>query len=357
MKNWKAIAVSEGGTVRDAIATIDSGNMQLALVVSSCGRLVGTVTDGDIRRAILRGIPLEGPVADVVNLNPIVASIRDSQELILSQMRAKQISQVPVLDEDRKIIRIEIMSELTQDNPVPNIAVVMAGGLGSRLQPLTNDCPKPMLRVGGRPILETILDNFISHGFRRFYFSINYKADLIKDYFGDGSRWGVDIRYLYEDQKLGTAGALSLLPESIKDPLVVMNGDLLTKTNFRQLLDFHSAQTGLATMCATEYEFQVPYGVVYTDNSRILGVEEKPAHRFFVNAGIYVLDPIVLERIPAQEYFDMPSLFQDLIASDCETSVFPIREYWLDIGHLKDFDRACMEFHHIFNPQNKFLTE
>jgi dTDP-glucose pyrophosphorylase/CBS domain-containing protein len=349
MNNWKVISVREGGTIRDAIETIDSGNMQLALVVNDYGGLVGTVTDGDIRRAILRGVSLEGPVADVVNRNPTVAYIEDSQEFILSKMRSMQIFQVPVLDREGRIIRIEVMSELTHGNLLPNIAVIMAGGLGSRLYPLTDDCPKPMLRVGDKPILETILDNFIAHGFRSFYFSVNYRADLIKAYFGDGSRWGVEIHYLHEDQKLGTAGALSLLPDIILDPLVVMNGDLLTKTNFRQLLDFHSAQDGLATMCVTDFEFQVPYGVVHTKNSRILRIEEKPIHRFFVNAGIYVLEPAVLERIPIRTYFDMPSLFEDLIASGCETSVFPIREYWLDIGHIKDFDRACMEFHHIFN--------
>jgi NDP-sugar pyrophosphorylase family protein len=232
----------------------------------------------------------------------------------------------------------------------------MAGGLGSRLQPLTNECPKPMLRVGNKPILETILDNFIDYGFQRFYFAINYKADIITEHFGNGSKWGVDIRYLHEDRRLGTAGALSLLPEKIIDPLVVMNGDLLTKTNFKQLLDFHSLQAGLATMCVSEYDFQVPYGVVRTKDSRILGIDEKPIHRFFVNAGIYVLEPAALKSIPSATYFDMPSLFDCIIAIDFDTSVFPVREYWLDIGHMNDFDRACMEFPHVFSPSKVGLS-
>jgi len=350
MNNWQTILMREGDSIRDAIATIDSGNMQLALVVDEHGRLVGTVTDGDIRRTILQGISLESAVAKVVNRTPIVADINDSRDVVLARMKSQQIAQVPVLDSDGRVVRVEMLNELIQAASLSNAAVIMAGGLGSRLRPLTDDCPKPMLRVGNKPILETILDNFIECGFQRFYFAINYKADVITRHFGNGSRWGVDIRYLREDQRLGTAGALSLLPESETEPLVVMNGDLLTKTNFKQLLDFHANQAGLATMCVTEYDFQVPYGVVRTKDSCILGIDEKPTHRFFVNAGIYVLEPSVLERIPSQTYFDMPGLFESLIADGHTTSVFPVREYWLDIGHLNDFDRACMEFPHVFSP-------
>lgn len=353
MRNWRKILVREADSIRDAIAVIDSGNMQLALVVDEQDRLVGTVTDGDVRRTILQGIPLDSSVAKAVNRSPIVADIGDSRELILARMKNKQVAHVPVLDRDGRVVRVEMLNELIQTATRPNVAVIMAGGLGSRLRPLTDDCPKPMLRVGSKPILETILDNFIEYGFQRFYFAINYKADVITRHFGDGSRWGVDIRYLREEQRLGTAGALSLLPESAEEPLVVMNGDLLTKTNFQQLLDFHAIQAGLATMCVTEYDFQVPYGVVRTKDSRILGIDEKPTHRFFVNAGIYVLEPSVLGRIPSETYFDMPALFDLLIADGHNASVFPVREYWLDIGHMDDFERACMEFPHIFSPSTR----
>jgi NDP-sugar pyrophosphorylase family protein len=225
-----------------------------------------------------------------------------------------------------------------------NWVVLMAGGLGSRLRPLTDECPKPMLRVGNKPLLETIIETFIEQGFRRFFISVNYMADTIKEYFGDGSRWGAEIQYLEETSRLGTAGALSLLPEKPQAPLLVMNGDLLTKINFRQLLDFHREHHAQGTMCVREYEFQVPYGVVKMDHHRITGFEEKPIQRYFVNAGIYVLEPQALQHIPHGVFFDMPSLFQTLMADRQEAVVFPIREYWLDIGHMADYDRANGEF-------------
>lgn len=225
----------------------------------------------------------------------------------------------------------------------------MAGGVGSRLRPLTDDTPKPMLRVGDRPLLETILENFIEYGFHHFYFSVNYMADVIKDHFRDGSRWGVSIEYLHEVERLGTAGALRLLPGRPPNELLVMNGDLLTKINFSHLLDFHAAHGSSGTMCVKEYELQVPYGVVNIDNHRITGVDEKPVKRFFVNAGIYVLQPDSLDLLPASGYFDMPSLFEKMIASRRETAAFPVREYWLDIGQMADYDRANGEFLKVFS--------
>jgi len=217
---------------------------------------------------------------------------------------------------------------------------LMAGGLGSRLGELTKDTPKPLLKVGTKPILEVILENFISHGFHRFYISVNYKAEMIRDYFGDGSRWGVEIRYLHEHKRLGTAGALSLLPDNPTLPVLVMNGDLLTKVNFRQLIDFHNETNSKATMCVREFELQVPYGVVQIANHRLRAIEEKPVQRFFVNGGIYVLSPDMLQFIPEDSFYDMPTLFDEIIARGEETSVFPIREYWIDIGRADDFERA-----------------
>ena len=205
-----------------------------------------------------------------------------------------------------------------------------------------------MLKVGNKPLLETILETFIEHGFKRFFISVNYMADMVKEYFGDGSAWNVQIVYLEEDRKLGTAGALSLLPNRPTAPILVMNGDLLTKVNFRQLIDFHKDHNAMATMCVREYEYQVPYGVVQIDQHRIAGIVEKPVQRQFVSAGIYVIQPDVLDLIPSDSYFDMPSLFDQLIADKKETVAFPIREYWLDIGHIADFDRANGEFQKVF---------
>jgi len=266
----------------------------------------------------------------------------------LAVMKLKRLNHIPVLDDDGRIIYVETLQGLVKKNDKDNAVVLMAGGMGTRLRPLTNECPKPLLQVGGKPVLETILDNFMEYGFKHFYLSVNYKADMIREYFGDGARWGVEIEYIHEDKRLGTAGALSLLPDIPDKPLLVMNGDLLTKVNFQQLIDFHSVNQAQATMCVREYNFQVPYGVVKMNNHRLTGIDEKPVERFFVNAGIYVLEPKTIKLIPKGEFFDMPSLFQKIIAENGETTAFPIREYWMDIGQMNDYEQANIEFNEVF---------
>jgi len=348
MKNWREVLVSPSTSILETIQIIDSAALQIALVVDGDGRLLGTVTDGDIRRAILKGLSLTEPVARAMNPAPTVALVNEGRQEILAVMKAKNLRQIPVLDEAGRVVGIEILEELLKGGRKDNLVVLMAGGLGSRLRPLTQECPKPLLRVGSRPILETILHNFIEYGFERFYISVNYKADMIKKYFGDGSRWSVRIEYLEEEQSLGTAGPLSLLPEKTDRPLLVMNGDLLTRVNFDQLLQFHLDSRALATMCVREFDLQVPYGVVKIDGHRLLGIDEKPVQRFFINAGIYVLQPSVLELIPCVACYDMPDLFARLVEQGRETAVFPVREYWLDIGRLSDYERANGEYEAIF---------
>ena len=348
MKDWRKSLVSPDATLRETIQVIDSGALKIALVVDNAKCLLGTVTDGDIRRGILKGYSLEEPARKVMNAHPTAVRQNEGREKILALMRQKQINQIPVVDNDGSVVGLEVLEVILKPHRRDNRVVLMAGGLGVRLKPLTDDVPKPLLRIGGKPILETILENFLEYGFNRFYISVNYKGELIEQYFGDGSRWGAEIRYLHEKEKLGTAGALSLLPEQPALPLLVMNGDVLTKVNFQQLLDFHLEHKALATMCIREYDFQVPYGVVKIDKYRIYSIEEKPVQRFFVNAGIYVLEPETLSLISKNEYFDMPTLFEKLVANKRETAVFPIREYWLDIGRMDDFQRAEIEFGKVF---------
>jgi len=340
MKNWKNVLVSPDSSIRETIHILDKGALRIALVVDISNRLIGTVSDGDIRRGILKGIDLDNKVSQVMNTSPLVSTKFESRENISLLMRQKQIHQIPLVDEEGFLIGLELIDSFITEPLRDNWVVLMAGGLGTRLKPLTADMPKPLLVVGSRPILETILNNFISCGFSQFFISVNYKSEMIEDYFGDGSKWGVIIRYLREDIKLGTAGALDLLPDKPTAPLLVMNGDVLTKINLQQLLDFHTEHNACATMCVREYDFQVPYGVVKINDHRIVSIEEKPIQRFFVNAGIYVLEPEAIEMIPHNTFFDMPSLFDKLIALDKATSVFPIREYWLDIGRMEDFERA-----------------
>lgn len=243
---------------------------------------------------------------------------------------------------------MEALEDFLKPAPRDNAVVIMAGGLGTRLAPLTKDCPKPLLKVGSKPILETILESLISCSFRSFFFSVNYRADMIESYFGNGSKWGVSIRYLREEEPLGTAGALSLLPPVPDKPMIVINGDLLTSLNFAHLLQYHEEHGSSATMCIREYAYSIPYGVVDTDQHRFRGIREKPVHRTFVNAGIYVLESRLIAAIPPSTFTNMTVLFEQLASRGERVSVFPVQEYWLDIGRMDDYERANREYGEVF---------
>ncbi|MCR4509777.1 nucleotidyltransferase family protein [Pseudomonas sp. 32.2.56] len=344
MKNWKDIVVSPEISLREAIRRIDASGIQMALVVDVDMRLRGVLSDGDVRRSILNGIDLDGPVLQAMNANPKTGSVHTPRAEVLAMMRRFTFHHLPLIDDDGRVGGLAMLDDFMGVVERDNWVVLMVGGLGSRLRPLTDTCPKPMLHIGGKPILESILESFMEQGFRRFFLSVNYMAEVIKDYFGDGSKWGARIEYLHETERLGTAGALSLLPERPAVPLVVMNGDLITKANFAAMLDFHEEHQVAATMAVREYDLQVPYGVVKVDGVRIASIEEKPIHRFFVNGGIYVLGRDVIDVIPPNTFFDMPSLFQDLESRGCKAAAYPLREYWLDIGRLEEYERAQREW-------------
>ncbi|QWV95972.1 nucleotidyltransferase family protein [Geomonas nitrogeniifigens] len=348
MKRWQKTIVGPDTTIRDTIGVIDESALQIALVLDADRKLLGTITDGDIRRGILKGVPLTGPARSIMNATPVVAMTNDSRDTILATMRSRKIHQIPVVDGHGTLVGVEFLDELLQPVKRENTVVLMAGGLGTRLMPLTNDCPKPLLKIGSKPILEIILENFIDQGFCKFFISVNYKAEMIESHFGDGSRWGVEIDYLRETERMGTAGALSLLPGSIAQPLLVMNADLLTKVNFGHLLNFHTEHNAKATLCVRDYDYQIPYGVVRIDKHRLTAIEEKPVHQCFVNAGIYVLEPETLLLLPRNTFFDMPSLLCKLIEHQHETAVFPVREYWMDIGRMSDFEQANYEYNQGF---------
>lgn len=344
MKNWTSVLVSPETSILDTMRIIDESALQIAVVVREDRYLLGTVTDGDIRRGILRNIPLDQPISLVMNRDPVVASTRDSHDEMRSLMRSRGLRHLPVVDSQYRIVDLYLYDRVLDDQKKDNLVILMAGGLGTRLKPLTDHVPKPLLRVGDKPILETILLELIEHRFVNFYMSVNYKSDQIKEYFQDGSRWNVNIKYIDESKRLGTAGALSLLPEQPNKPMIIMNGDLLTKVNFDQLLNFHEQHGMAATMCVREIEQQIPYGVVNTSDHKLVSIEEKPVHRYFINAGIYVLNPEVLSLIPKDTFFDMPTLFEQLLSQGYEAGVFPVREYWLDIGRLSDYERANIEY-------------
>jgi dTDP-glucose pyrophosphorylase len=340
---WKSALVAPGTPAIDAVRIIESARLQIALVVDETGRLVGTVTDGDVRRALLAGTPLNSPVSEIMFRTPTTAPPEADRETLLSIMQAKVLRHIPIVDAQGRLVGLESMMDMLSKETLPNAVVLMAGGRGQRLRPLTDLCPKPLLRIGDKPILEIILENFVSQGFRTFYISINYLAEKVVEHFGDGSRFGVSISYLREDQPLGTAGALTLLPK-LDEPFLVMNGDLLTKVNFAHLLDFHASQQGVATMCVRPYTSQIPYGVVHVDGNDLVRIEEKPTQTVFVNAGIYALSPAALPRIPQGQAFDMPALFEALMAEKARTLAFPVREYWMDIGRVGDYEQAQTDY-------------
>lgn len=322
--------------------------MQITLVVDDGKHLSGTVTDGDIRRALLSGKGLDSRLDEVMNPNPITGLADEGRESWQRTMHQHALRHLPLLDVQGEIVdlaRYEFPHEEERNNPV----VLMVGGLGSRLRPLTNDTPKPLIKVGSKPLLETIIEGFADQGFHHIYLCIKYMGDRIRHYFGDGSRWGVKITYLEESEPLGTAGALSLFPGSAEVPMIVMNGDLLTKVDFRRLLEFHTRHGFKATMAVREYHHQVPYGVLeMASDYRLNGLVEKPVKRYHVNAGIYVLNPEAVDQVPRERYYDMTSLFEQLVASDELVGCFPIRDYWIDIGRLEDLEKAHGDYLELF---------
>ncbi len=348
LERWRTILIRPEMSIMEAIQVIDKGALRLALVTDSNGRLLGVVTDGNVRRALLKHTDMKEPVKSIMNQAPTSARMVDSRERILSLMNVKGIEHMPIVDDENCVVGLETIHNIAAPQPRENWVALMAGGLGSRLSPLTDVIPKPLLRVGSKPILEVILESFMVYGFKRFFLSVNYRKEMIKEYFGDGSAWGVTIEYLEENGRLGTAGSLSLFKDRPEHPFFVMNGDLLTRINFQHVLDFHLEHQSRATLCVRKVEQTVPYGVVRLDAHRLLNIEEKPVQEYFVNAGIYLLDPEVLPLIPKGQYFDMPTLFQSIIKQRETTAAFPFLDYWMDIGRMGDFRQACQDYPEVF---------
>lgn len=343
-RDFRDAFVASDAPILRAVEVIDSASLQIALVVDGEHRLVGTVTDGDVRRGLLRGIRLEEPVLKVMNAQPRSVPEGTGREAALRLLVEFDLHQMPVVDPQGRVVDLFMIDDMVRGEADDTWIVLMAGGLGTRLRPVTNTVPKPMIPVGGKPMIQGIVEAFSSQGFGRFWLSVNYMADVFVRHFGDGSRFGVRVDYLEETERKGTAGALSLLPEAPPGPVIVMNGDILTTVDFRQLLRFHRDRKAQATMCVREYSVQVPFGVAETDGYRLTSLQEKPVHSFFVNAGIYVLSPEAVARVPKGRAYDMTQLFTDLMAEGAQTAVFPLREYWLDIGRHEDLQQARDEF-------------
>jgi dTDP-glucose pyrophosphorylase len=337
--------VTPNATIRGALECINR-NMSLAIVVDEQHRLIGTITDGDVRRAVLAGASLEAPVQKLLDQRdktlypkPITAPAGTPAGELLRIMNERAIRQIPLVDENGRVADIALMPELVKSYELPLKAVVMAGGFGKRLLPLTEDMPKPMLPVGDKPILELIVNQLQNSGIRKVQVATHYKPEIIKQHFGGGEKFGLDIQYVNEDQPLGTAGALGGLEKS-NEPMLVLNGDILTQVDFRAMLAFHRENKAELTVAVRKYDFQVPYGVIQCDGEQVMGVDEKPTYNFFVNAGIYLLEPSAHRSIPSGQRFDMTDLIEKLTAESRRVVAFPVVEYWMDIGRLTDYQQA-----------------
>ncbi len=348
MNNFHKTLISPYASIRRALEIIDSGSVKIALIVDDNQKLLGTLTDGDIRRAILSGKGLDDSIEPIYYRKPITCGVNEPKEKILQLAIMNKLYQIPIVDGEGYIVGIAEVDELLKATHHNNKVVLMVGGLGARLSPLTDTTPKPMLHVGNKPILETIIENFSKYGYTDIILSVSYKSHVIQDYFGSGESFGVNIEYIHETKRMGTAGVLSLIRAQLKEPFFVMNGDLLTNVNFEHMHDYHLSYDAIATMAVREYDYQVPYGVVNIHDGKILSIKEKPIQKFFVSAGIYMLSPDILSLIPDDEYFDMPTLFDKIILEKYNAISFPIREYWLDIGRMSDYEKANSEYGDIF---------
>ncbi len=340
MRDINKIVLHKNDTVLNALELLDLNALRIVLVVNDQRELIGSITDGDIRRGLLKGQDLNAPVETVMHTQPY--SIEEgslSHREIFEIMREKSYLAVPII-KNNQLVNVITLEDLIRKKKKDNAVFIMAGGFGTRLRPLTDQCPKPMLPVGGKPLLETIIMNFKDQGFYKFYISTHYLPERITEYFADGEKHGVEIQYVHEDNPLGTGGALSLLPkEELKRPFIVMNGDVLTNMNFSKLLDFHEQNEAMATMCVREFQYQIPYGVVNSDQSIIHSMSEKPSYFFDINTGIYVISPDLLHKVEAQ-FIGMPSILEQEIERKNKVLCYPLHEYWLDIGHMEDYNRA-----------------
>jgi dTDP-glucose pyrophosphorylase len=332
-------------SIREVMAQIDRNTKGIALVVGTDGRLIATVTDGDVRRAILAGVDLDRsvevlvPSATAEHSGPVTMPVGTNVAEIVDLMTRLEVRQIPLVDADNRVVDVMFLPDLVRTYELPLRALIMAGGYGTRLRPLTDGVPKGMLPVGDRPVLERNVRQLQQSGIRRVNLATHYRAEAITDHFGDGRDFNVDIEYVNEDQPLGTAGALSLLSES-REPLLVINGDILTELDFTALLDFHQRHQADMTIGVRPFEIQVPYGVVRTDGITVSSVTEKPVERYLINAGIYLLNPDVCGLVPSGRRYDMTELIDRLIADHRRVISFPIREYWVDIGQADDYERA-----------------
>lgn len=344
MQNVENICLLEDALLRDAIEVMNESGRQIILIIDQDKKLLGTFTDGDLRRSLMTGADLKTSIKNIYNKNPLTSPAERGRAGAVEMMREHGIDQMPLI-KDGRVVGIEAINPSQYGIKVHNTVVFMAGGLGKRLYPITETIPKALVPIGSRPILEIILERVIAQGFQKFIFTVNHLGDMIEDYFGDGSRWNVSITYIREEQRLGTAGGLSLIDDLPKDPMLILNCDVLTTTDFQDMIQFHEKTNSILSMGVQEHYHQIPYGVVQMDGTKLIKIVEKPETSHHVNAGMYVISPDVISHIPKNEFFDMTSLVEDLIEKNQSIHCYPAKKFWIDIGNPKDLESARSEYH------------
>jgi len=337
---WRRAILPVDSNIEQVIRILNEVALKIVLVTDANGVLVGTISDGDIRRGLLKGLNIGSSIESIIHHGPIVVSLEVSRELVRKMMVANKIQQIPIVDENMHVIGLHLWDEINEPSQRSNTIVIMAGGKGSRLHPETENCPKPMLPIAGKPILEHIINRAKSEGFSHFILAIYHLGYMIQDYFGSGQEFGVKIDYLRETSPLGTAGALSLLDPIPNSAFIVTNGDVITDVKFGELLEFHHENGASATMAVRMHEWQNPFGVVKTQGIEITSYEEKPISRSYINAGVYVIEPSFLALLNKSERYDMPTLFESIQRKGERVIAFPIHETWLDIGSPEDLKFA-----------------
>lgn len=351
--NWRNVVISKEKSILSAIRHMDEEGLRVLLIIDNLERLCGIITDGDIRRYILKNGSLENNVEHIMNKNPVTAFAEETRDQLLAKMNSSGILHLPIIDNNNRLVGLETLDSIYTGKNRDNMVVFMAGGIGKRLHPLTVNCPKPLLKVGDKPISEILLEVFIKSGFKNFYFSVNYKSDMIREYYGSGKKWGIEIDYIEENNMLGTVGSLSLLSSLPDKPFFVVNADILTNVDFGHILDYHLSQDkkSYATICVRQHQISIPFGVVHIneDDHSLFKIEEKPIQNYFVSTGVYILEPDILKHLSYNSFCDMPQFLTHLVEKGLHISTFPIREYWLDIGHHDNLFQAATDYTELFS--------
>ncbi|MFC3415193.1 nucleotidyltransferase family protein [Algoriphagus hitonicola] len=351
-KDFVPYTLSSHSKISDCLQAIDKNKKGSIFLMGENNKLLASLSDGDIRRAFLKGAKLEDNAITFSNQKPYYIEDLQIENFNISVFEENNFKLIPVCNPKKEIVSILSIEKGVAYPPIDNYVVLMVGGRGQRLSPLTQNTPKPLLKVGNKPILQTILERLKLFGFQNIILCTNYLSDHIEDFCGDGTRFGLNISYYKELMKQGTIGAVKFLEDSLKKPFLVMNGDLLTLLNYRDLLEFHLEHLAELTVGCANFKYQVPYGVLRTEGRKIVGLEEKPHYRFLINGGIYALNPDTLRLIPDKSYYDITDLIEKIINQSGNVAAYPIEDYWLDIGQPKDFEKANFDFERLFKNVN-----